>query len=97
MQNRLIQSACEAFSAADLSRSRSNSGCSSYTGSIRSNRSPPVSKRGYKMFRSGSFRIKPSLSLQSIQDIDDESDASSSFHLPAHSKFENGMTYVYFC
>lgn len=71
MQNRLIQSASEAFGAADLSRSRSNSGSSSRSGSVKSNRgsrSPVATRCSNKILRNNSFRMKASLSLQSIPD-----------------------------
>lgn len=70
MQNRLIQSACEALASADISRSRSNSGCSSTTGSLKSApRSPSIARRNHRLFRSSSMRIRPSPSLHSIQDV----------------------------
>ena len=72
MQNRLIQSACEALASADISRSRSNSGCSSNSGSFKSSsRSPSVARRSHRLLRSSSMRLRPSPSLHSIQDVGD--------------------------
>lgn len=80
MQNRLIQSNTEAFASAEIDRSRSNSNCSSTSGSNRSvPRSPSYSKRGggvasggyNKLVRSNSMRLRTSSSLQSIQDVSD--------------------------
>ena len=69
MQNRLIQSACEAFTATDLSKSRSDSGSSSSrSNSLRSGKSllpSHQSRRG--LHKSNSFK-RHSMSLQSIPD-----------------------------
>ena len=77
MQNRLIQSAAEAFAAADISRSRSNSGCSSHSGRS-TTRSPAIARHSHnKLFRSSSMRLKASPSLQSIQDVGDGDSSSA--------------------
>ena len=69
MQNRLIQSACEAFTATDLSKSRSDSGSSSSrSNSLRSGKNllpSHQSRRG--IHKSNSFK-RHSISLQSIPD-----------------------------
>lgn len=69
MQNRLIQSACEAFTATDLSKSRSDSGSSSSrSNSLRSGKSLLPSHQGRRgLHRSNSFK-RHSISLQSIPD-----------------------------
>lgn len=75
MQNRLIQSATEAFGAMDITRSRSNSGCSSNSGSFKSaTRSPSITRHAHsRLFRTSSLRLKASTSLHSIQDSETSS------------------------
>lgn len=93
MQNRLIQSNTEAFASAEIDRSRSNSNCSSTSGSNRSvPRSPSVSKRGYnKLGRSNSLRLRASSSLQSIQDV---SDGDSLLSPLSHRKEDSNKTNI---
>jgi len=75
MQNRLIQSACEAFTAADLSKPRPDSGSgSSRSNSLRSGKNllpSHQSRRG--VHKSNSFK-RHSMSLQSIPDTGTDDD-----------------------
>ena len=75
MQNRLIQSACEAFTASDLSKSRSDSGSSSSrSNSLRSGKVLlPSQQTRRTLHKSNSFK-RHSLSLQSIPDDDSDED-----------------------
>lgn len=74
MQNRLIQSACEAFTASDLSKSRSDSGSSSSrSNSLRSGKMLLSQQTRRSLHKSNSFK-RHSLSLQSIPDDDSDED-----------------------
>ncbi|XP_065070350.1 uncharacterized protein LOC135695275 isoform X1 [Rhopilema esculentum] len=75
MQNRLIQSACEAFTATDLSKSRSDSGSSSSrSNSMRSGKSLLPSQQGRRgLHKSNSFK-RHSISLHSIPDDNSDED-----------------------
>ena len=103
MQNRLIQSACEAFAAAsDVTRSRSDSGSSSSrSSSLKSTKgvSPIVNKR-IALQRTNSYKRR-SISLQSIPD-DNGSEADengvTSFKMAESSKDLTGIiNFLMYC
>eukprot|EP00794_Sanderia_malayensis_P018095 gene18095-19903_t len=73
MQNRLIQSACEAFTASDLSKTRSDSGSSSSRSSSLRSGKGLLQQTRRSLHKSNSFK-RHSVSLQSIPDDNSDED-----------------------